>query len=308
KALDKLQKNEDQRLMELIEEAVANKNWRFILTTREYILNAAKIRYEALAHPPVDLTPCIIELADYTRPIRARILYNHIFFSDLPSAYKRALLEGRRYEQILEHQNYNPRIIDHMTQVRNVAHVVPTAYFDNFLENLANPTRIWDHAFRNQLTEAAQHVLLVMGSLPDEVLVSDLEIAFNAFYQYRRTKLGFSTSSRDFEHALKELDGNFIKTALIGKDQIVTFHNPSVSDFIESYLADSPTDVFDLIEGAAFFDQFMHLWRGQRGTRFSGVDRHNTTFISTFARRFSTPTCRIVRIGDRSGHILGVMQ
>lgn len=151
KALDKLQKNEDHRLMELIEEAAANRNWRFVLTPREYILNAAKIRYEALAHPPVDLTPCIIELADYTRPIRAKILYNHIFFSDLPRPYKRTLLENRRYEQILGHQNYNPRIIDHMTQARNVAHLVATAYFDNFLENLANPARIWDHAFRNQL-------------------------------------------------------------------------------------------------------------------------------------------------------------
>ena len=38
-ALDKLQKNEDQRLVELMEEVAANPNWRFILTTREYILN-----------------------------------------------------------------------------------------------------------------------------------------------------------------------------------------------------------------------------------------------------------------------------
>lgn len=147
-----------------------------------------------------------------------------------------------------------------------------------------------------------------MGSLPDEVLVSDLEIAFNSFYQYRRAKIGFSTSSRDFDHALKELDGNFVKTKLIGRDQIITFHNPSVSDFIEGYLADSPTDVLDLIEGAAFFDQFMHLWRGQRGKRFSGVDRHSATFVHIFARQFSSPTCRIIRLGDGSGHILGVRQ
>lgn len=119
-ALDKLQKNEDQRLLELIEETAGNANWRFILTTREYILNAARIRYEALAHPPVDLTPCIIELADYTRPVRARILYNHIFFSDLLASYKRELLRERRYEKIVVHKNYNPRIIDHMTQARNV--------------------------------------------------------------------------------------------------------------------------------------------------------------------------------------------
>jgi ABC-type oligopeptide transport system ATPase subunit len=92
--LDKLEKNEDKRLMEFLQQVAANNKWRFLLTTREYILNTARIRYESLAQPAVELKPCIVDLADYTRPIRARILYNHIFFSDLPDAYKRALLEG----------------------------------------------------------------------------------------------------------------------------------------------------------------------------------------------------------------------
>ena len=91
-ALDKLQKNEDKRLMEFLEEIAANKKWRFLLTTREYILNTATIRYESLANPTVELAPCIVDLADYTRPIRAQILYNHIFFSDLPDDYKLSLI------------------------------------------------------------------------------------------------------------------------------------------------------------------------------------------------------------------------
>jgi Restriction endonuclease len=305
-ALDKLQKNEDRRLLELIEEVEANANWRFVLTTREYILNTAKIRYEALAHPPVDLSPCIIGLADYTPRIRARILYNHIFFSDLPTRYKLALLTERRYGRMLRHTNYNPRIVEHMTLARNVTHMTPEAYFDDFLRNLDNPARIWNHAFRNQLNEAAQHVLLVMGSLPDEVLLSDLEVAFNSFYQYRRAKLGFNTNSRDFEQALKALDGNFIKTLLIGRDRLVTFHNPSVSDFLEYYLAETPADVADLIDGAHFYDQFLRLWRGQRGVRFKGIDIHRDKFVSAFENRFSAPTCQIVRVGDGHGIIQGV--
>jgi Restriction endonuclease len=298
-ALDKLQKNEDQRLTEFMAEVAGNANWRFILTTREYILNAARIRHEALAYPSVDLTPCIIELADYTRPIRARILYNHIFFSDLSNAYKRVLLEDKRYEKILQHRNYNPRIIEHMTQARHAESSAPEGYFENFLQNLQNPTRIWDHAFRSQLTEAAQHVLLVMGSLPDEILLADLEAAFNTFYKLRRAKLGFAASSRDFENALKELDGNFIKTTLNGRNRIVTLHNPSVADFIESYLACSPGDVADLIEGAHFFDQFMRLWRGQRGNRFGGVEADRDKFIRTLAARFAAPTCGLTRTAER---------
>lgn len=63
-----------------------NPNWRFILTTREYILNIARQRYEAFAHPRIEFRMCVINLSDYTRPARAKILYNHIFFSDLPKS------------------------------------------------------------------------------------------------------------------------------------------------------------------------------------------------------------------------------
>jgi len=303
-ALDKLQKNEAQRMMEFLEEVAENPKWRFLLTTREYILNTALIRYEAMAYPPVDLKPCIIELSDYTRPIRATILYNHIFFSDLPDAHRRALLESHRYETILSHRNYSPRLVEQMTQARNVIDISPSVYFDDFVKNLDNPTRIWNHAFRNQLTEAAQHLLLTMGSLPDEVLLTDLEIAFNSFYQYRHAKLGFSTSSRDFEHALKQLDGNFIKTNALGDTRIVTFHNPSVQDFLESYLAGSPNDVAALIDSACFFDQFVRLWQGRGEKRFSGVDKYSREFVQALSRQFYAPTCRIIRVSDGRGTIV----
>lgn len=306
KALDKLEKNEDRRLIEFIEEVGRNKIWRFVLTTREYILNAAKLRYESFAYPAVPLTPCIVELSDYTRPIRGKILYNHIFFSDLTDPYKRALLENRHYEEILSHQNYNPRIVDHMTQARNVEGVGAEKYFDDFMANLDNPLRIWDHAFRHQLNEAAQHLLLTLGSLPSEVLIGDLELAFNAFYQYRRKKLGFQASSRDFENAIKELDGNFIQTSMIGRDQMVTFHNPSVDDFIGAYLDASPQDILDLIEGATFFDQFQQLWKGQRGDRFRGVDVHASTFVRRLAKRFAAPVCRVIRISNSKKEITGL--
>jgi hypothetical protein len=305
-ALDKLQKNEDRRLLDLVEEVAANDKWRFILTTREYILNSARLTYENLANPPVDLTPCIVQLSDYTEPIRARILYNHIYFSGLPDQYKRALLENRNYERILDHDNYNPRIVEHMTQARYATQSTPTVYFKTFLENLTNPARVWDHAFRFQLTHAAQSLLIVKASMPDEVLISDLESAFLKFHQYRRTKDGVHGSTRDFERAMKELDGNFVKVTLIGKDQIVTFHNPSISDFLEFYLAGSPNDVADVIQAISFFDQFLTLWRGQQGKRFSGIDTDSDAFIRALASQFGAPFCRIIRMGDGHGNIYGV--
>ena len=305
-SLDKLQKNEDQRLIELMEEVSANPNWRFILTTREYILNIARNRYEAFAHPSIDLPMCVINLNDYTRPVKAKILYNHIYFSDLPTDYKLALLEGRGYDKILEHRNYNPRVIEYMTQLRHAKAVTPTVYLREFVDSLDNPSRLWDHAYRQQISEAARHLLLVLTVLPDETKLENLEKAFWMFYEYRHKRFGFPMSPGDWLDALKELDGNFIATRKIGTDIVVAFHNPSVKDFMEGFLAKSDADVIDLFHGARFYEQYAALWNGRRGRPYPGIDAASNDYVTVLVANLWGESSRTIRRVDRDGQTVGV--
>jgi len=305
-ALEKLQKNEDQRLIELMEEVASNENWRFILTTREYILNSAILRYEAFAHPSIDFKLCVVNLADYTRSIRARILYNHIYFSDLPLSYKAALLQNKGYEGILRHPNYNPRVIEYMTQARHATTVAPSLYLNEFTDSLEHPVRIWDHAFRHQISEASRHLLIVLSTLPDEVLLSDLETAFWDFYRFRQKRFGFVTTSGDWLDALKQLDGSFITTQRVGKDLIASFHNPSIRDFIEDFLSNSEDDVADLIQAAHFYTQYRILWTGRRGKRYRGVDRHRDDFLREFRKKIFGPSATTIRVVDGAGATVGL--
>lgn len=299
--LEKLQKNEDQRLVELIDEVASNQNWRFILTTREYIFNSARFRYEAFAHPRVDFTLCVIELDDYTRPIRAKILYNHIYFSDLPKAHKLALLQNSGYESILGHRNYNPRVIEYMTQTQHACAVAPSLYLSEFTDSLEHPARIWDHAFRYQISEAARHLLLVLSTVPDEVLLADLEAAFWTFYRFRQSRFGFSTTSRDWNDALKQLDGNFVVTQRVGDNIFVSFHNPSVRDFLEDFLSNSEGDIVDLLGGAHFYEQYVALWEGRGGHRYRGIDRHHEEFLRQLQRNIFGPTASTIRVVNSDG-------
>jgi hypothetical protein len=66
---------------------------RFILTTREHILRNALQISEKLAHSPHFQHRCVVELGDYSYAQKARILYNHLYFSDLPQPYRDAVLE-----------------------------------------------------------------------------------------------------------------------------------------------------------------------------------------------------------------------
>src|SRR5258708_7397525 len=208
-----------------------------------------------------------------------------------------ALLEQKRYERIIHHPNYNPRIIEFMTNRSRVEGIPASAFFESFLSNLTNPTMVWDHAFRHQLSEAGQHLILVMGTLGDEVRFSDLELAFRSFYSFRQRKVGFPAGTRDFENAVKELDGNFIKTSMIGRDRVVTLHNPSLSDFLEHYFATSGGDLMDLVESAVFFDQFINLWRGRQGKTygaFSGAGGER--LLHVLDSKLMSPPCRFIRI------------
>jgi hypothetical protein len=295
--LEKLEKNEDQRIVELIEEVAENPLWRFILTTREYILNNAKVRYEAFAQPSIDFRLCVIVMADYTRPIRAKILYNHIYFSDLPRAHKLALLQHKSYESILSHRNYNPRVIEYMTQTQHACTVSPSLYLNEFTDSLEHPARIWDHAFRYQISESARHLLLVLATLPDEVLLDDLESAFWTFYRFRQKQFGFSTRSGDWRDTLKELDGNFLTTHKVGKDIVVSFHNPSIRDFLEDFLFQSEVDVIDLARGAHFHEQYVTLWDGRRGHRYPGIENNREDFLRLLGVNIlSSPTANIIRM------------
>jgi hypothetical protein len=304
--LEKLQNNEDQRLMELIEDVASNEKWRFILTTREYVLSTAKFRSEAFSHPQVDFTLCVIKLEDYTRAIRARILYNHIYFSDLPKTHKLALLRNRAYENILGHRNYNPRVIESMTQSRHACAVASSLYLTEFTDSLEHPAKIWDHAFRYQISEAARHLLLVLSTLPDVVLLEDLETSFWNFYKFRHSRFGFPTNSGDWNHALKELDGSFVATTKVGSDIVISFHNPSIHDFVEDFLAGSDVDVLDLVRSVHFYEQFVALWDGRGGQRYQGIDRSRDEFLHILPNKlFVAPTCSANRWVNSYGEPIG---
>ena len=306
-SLERLQRNEDQRLVELMEEVASNDNWRLILTTREYILNSARQRYEAFEYPSIDFALCIVGLQDYTRPIRARILYNHIYFSDLPREYKLALLGKRDYESIISHRNYSPRIVDYMTQQRHARSVGQADYRQEFLDSLDNPERIWKHAFRHHISEAGRHLLLVLVTLRHETRLEDLETAFWALYTYRSHRMAFSTAGGDFDEAMNDLDGNFVGTEKIGQDVLVSFHNPSVRDFMEHFLAGaSDPYVLDLVDCAKFFEQYVALWRGVGGRRYGAIERAGNKFINALGANLFGPSACAIRRGDGQGEIVGV--
>ena len=95
-----LGRNQDGALTDFMEMVRRSEHSRFILTTRPHILSSALRLSERLARIALEENRCVLELSSYTFGNRARILYNHLYFSGLPQAYKKAVLEGDFFLEI----------------------------------------------------------------------------------------------------------------------------------------------------------------------------------------------------------------
>lgn len=296
---EKLNKNEDQKLLDFIHAIYKSKVTKLILTTREYILHQAQMLYEKLSREKFDAETCIIDLTKYNRLNRAQILYNHIYFSDLPVAFKSAILNGRNYLKIIDHHNYNPRIIDLMTQYSRVQYVHPNEYFKSFMSNLDNPLEVWRHAFEEQLSEGARNLLIVMTSMPSEVFLEDLQEAFLSYHLNLAKEYQFKTSPNDYMHALKELEGNFIITEKSADRTIIRLDNPSIRDFLRNYLASHEQVLRYLVQTAKYFDQYMLLWEFREEQSESlkfrkTLVKYNAEFVHALFSSINFRTCRLI--------------
>jgi adenylate kinase family enzyme len=278
----KLNNNEDEGIIKFIKSVRKAQDTKFILTTREYILNQAKIIYEKLATSNFDEMKCIIQLSNYTSFNKAEILYNHLYFSDTPDLNKQKILENKNYKKIINHKNYSPRIIEWMTVVNNKE---DEDYFKTFMNHLDNPQRLWQHAFEYQISEVAQRILIVLSTLSPNILLEDLQFALHSYDSSRY----LVSSPADFRKALNQLEGNFIRIIKVKDDTIIAYSNPSIRDFIENYLAENLHELRPLCESLHFFDQCITLWNNT--TCKTVIKRHlSNQFIDSLVRLFDAPS------------------
>lgn len=248
-----LTKNEDSSLITFINRINKSKNKKLILTTREYILQQSKLLHEKIEK--FDFKKCIIDLKIYTKKIKADILYSHLYFSELPQEYIDNLLIEHRYFTIIEHPNYNPRIIESMTKLKIHKNISAKDYHCEFIKNLDNPSEIWKHVFENQIDNKTRSLLFSIVSLDGGYWGTDCKQLIKEISKNVCAKLySENFTDLDFRKCLKILEGDFIKV----NQNFISFCNPSLTDFLENYIVENNI-VSAFIEIADTLDQFIWI-------------------------------------------------
>lgn len=256
----KLNKNEEQRILDFCRLIKKSKKSLFVLTTREYILNQAKKTYEKLSNSNFDLYKCVIDISSYKLMDRAIILYNHLYFSGIGSEYLKEITKNENYLKIISHESFNPRIIEWMTDHLYVMGVSSKCYVSSFISRLDNPYELWEHAYKNQISLHTKNMLLVLSSVPSGMLLNDFKGIFDNFRSMFSEKYNVQRVDNEFLMALKEGEGNFVRLDIENNHQVIGFHNPSIRDYMTYYLSNDRDLLVLLIRSCNYFDQLITIW------------------------------------------------
>jgi hypothetical protein len=225
--------HKDSDLSRFITRVRKSPNARFILTTRAYIFEEARRISEHLADQRLDISKYVLDVGVYTRRIKARILYNHLLVAGTPQTHIAALVESGLIAKIVDHKNYNPRIIDWMTDRTRIGDTPAEAYPEAFIDALAHPGQLWDIAFRTHISKMCQHLLFALFfSSEYGAELESVRGVYESLHPRLCTKYGERHSPKDFEEAVRILEGGFIT---ISGTQL-NFVNPSLQDFLTEYL------------------------------------------------------------------------
>jgi hypothetical protein len=262
----KLLNNEEQRIVKFIEKISKSKSKILILTTREYILSQAKQRYDIFDDESLEFAKCVIDLSQYTKLVRAKILYNHLFFSRIPTEYIEALLEADNYKLIINHRNYNPRIIETVTKDEVWSTIQSNEFVSKIQSFLDYPSNIWRHVYENQISKFSQYVLANLMSAGTPILLEDLKSLMQNFAKGKASKYGINYSELEFNKSIRELENTFIITNRDKNNTIaVNYQNPSVQDFLVKYFSDFPDILSDIITTSIYFNQLFKIFAVTKG-------------------------------------------
>ncbi|MDP1954117.1 MAG: restriction endonuclease [Polaromonas sp.] len=265
----KLGKNEDKRLLDLLEHCRESKTKRFILTTREYLFDQALDAHEPLSRASEEIRQSTVTLDDYTMLVRARLLINHLTFSKIPHSFIDQLVESETCNKLIRHQNFLPRLIEGICTDSFLEGKTPESFGVAAIQRLDDPASVWTHPFRH-LTREAQLLLYTLVSLDGEHEKSSLEICYIAL----RNAICHGSVPRYFNDVLHEVEGSFTTSQRYSARAastpmqptwIIRFINPSAREFVLTDAICRP-EILDSIFRASLHYRQALFWQEGRYT------------------------------------------
>lgn len=227
--LQALGHHQDSHVINFIKRIKKDNSKRFVLTTRTNIFNRGKHLSDKFGIEKVDKNEFILSVDGLTSYEKAQILYNHLWHGNLDDERINELYEEQRYLEVIEHKNFNPRLISFITDADRLEGTAPAEYWEYLKGMLSNPKDVWRHVFDAQVDAMSRHIVVAICCNDSRISESELEACF---HRLDASSLG-AENSLSFTATMRLLTGALINrnVGFFGPPNYTLF-NPSVADFV----------------------------------------------------------------------------
>lgn len=176
-------------------------------------------------------------------------------------------LIGRDWKRIIRHRNYFPRLVELIAKNFKES---KESFYDYVVYYLNHPIQLYNSLFCNLEDEEK---FLLLSLLQFDAYPVEEEWLINSLYTLELNP------TFDFKKSLKKLDGSwlaFTKESFDGKSK-VDFLNPSIIDFLNDKLKESPKITEKITQNSIYLHQ---LCKGCNSYGFSNLNDSQTLFFT----------------------------
>ncbi len=234
---DAVSNKKDSHVVKFISRVKRDKTKKFILTSRTNFLNIACRQSHQFQNGNIRENEFLLKIEDLTEIDKARILYNHIYYSDLESSYVDKIYKEKRYRKIIKHQNFNPRIIEFITDSKRVGSIKSAQYWDYIQKSLNYPKDIWADYFQNQTDGFVRGLVFLTVFNGGRISEKQLQKSYSCFKEIEKLQLN-NHADKSFNAVMKLATKSLLNRSQISEDKCeYTLFNPSIADFVfEEYI------------------------------------------------------------------------
>lgn len=237
--LHALKGKQDSHILNFMLRVARDPMKRFVLTSRSNILNQGMALSDLLSDSQVIGNRFELRVGRYSAIERARMLYNHIWHSDLGPDFVDQLYQERRYRNVVDHANFSPRLIAFVVDAGKVTDCTPDTYWSFVKDTLDNPAGVWQHFFTAQLSQDDRDLTYLVVLNGGQINEADLSDAFKSLRLPDTGNVGLVDSQ--FWRALQHISGSTLTRTIVDVKSRPRYslYNPSVADYVHSQLSQS---------------------------------------------------------------------
>ncbi len=237
----------DSHIMKFINRVSRDKSKKFILTSRTNIFNIGESYSPIFKSKNIRKNEFLLKIDNLSEYEKAKILYNHIFFTSLNNDYIDQIYKDKRYRDIIRHQYFNPRIIEFITDKERINDKTPLDYWIYVKKNLDDPSQIWADYFQVQADDFVRGLVFLIVFNNGRINENDLKRSYQKFVEIRKIQ-GSNNCDRSFSSIIKIAIKSLVNRTRIEEYKFeYTLFNPSIADFVLYNYIDEQQLIVDVL-------------------------------------------------------------